>query len=375
VGRTTRATAALALALMAAGGPAFGAGQTGGKVLSVDVSQFPAVRLTVSLPGTADLKVGDVQLTENGQSIPDVIVKSLAVSNGEYQSVAFAIDNSKQTSLSELRQLTDAAHAFIAAVPSTVPFGVLTLAPKPQSLVKIAFHDQPAARRALDSIRPSGSDSSLSDGLIAATKLFPIRGQHNILVLSASGSWSGSASSGDVSKAVQKAGARVFAITLGSRPPSELAAMAAKTGGSTSTASGGDLSSVTDSLAHQIGDQYLLSYQSVAGAGDRLDLAVTVHGQTIQASTTVPTSATPGFSPTPNPALFSGTRGYLLIGAILVALLVLSSIPGRFRQRRNRAGEGGRQRESRGGGGGRGRREGRGGRRGRRRDRAGRQGR
>ncbi|MDP9295679.1 MAG: VWA domain-containing protein [Actinomycetota bacterium] len=357
---------ALALTMMAAGGPASGAGQAAGKVLSVDVSQFPAVRLTVSLPGTADLKVGDVQLTENGQPIPDVIVKSLAVSNGEYQSVAFAIDNSKQTSPSELKQLTDTAHAFIAAVPSTVPFGVVTLASKPQSLVKIAFHDQPAARRALDSIRPSGSDSALSDGLIAATKVFPIRGQHNILVLSASGSWSGSASSGAMSKAVQKAGARVFAITLGSQPPRKLTAIAAKTGGSTSTASGSDLSSVTGSLAHQIGDQYLLAYQSVAGAGDRLDLAVTVNGQTIQASTTVPTSATPGFSPTPNPALFSGTRGYLLIVVILVALLVLSSLPGRLRHRRNRAGRGGGPREGRGGGGGRGRRESRGGGRGRR---------
>ena len=55
--------AAVALAATGAGaasslGPA--------QVVSTDVSRFPSVLVTLSLPGTKDLKVDDVVLTENG---------------------------------------------------------------------------------------------------------------------------------------------------------------------------------------------------------------------------------------------------------------------------------------------------------------------
>ena len=151
------ATVLFALASIALAGTGAGAASSLGpaQIVSTDVSRFPSVLVTLSLPGTKDLKVDDVVLTENGTQIPQggrhgVIVKSLAVSSGEYQSVVLAIDNSKDVSDSELKAILNAAHAFIAAVPSTVPFGVVTLASKPQVLQKAVFHDQPDARRALE---------------------------------------------------------------------------------------------------------------------------------------------------------------------------------------------------------------------------------
>src|SRR5205085_1473017 len=141
--------------------------------------------------------------------------------------------------------------------------------------------------------------------------------------------------------AVGKAHARVSAIVLGSQQGSDLSALVDRSGGTSTTAASGTFPQAVDALAHRIGNQYLLSYQSVAAPGDRLNFSIDVKGQTFQTSATVPSSATPLVSPTPNPALFSGTHGYVLIIVIIVALLVLTSIPGRMRARRRARGGGG----------------------------------
>jgi len=367
IGRSAAVTTVLcALASVALIGTGAGAASSLGpaQVVSTDVSRFPSVLVTLSLPGTKDLKVDDVVLTENGTQMQQggrhgVIVKSLAVSSGEYQSVVLAIDNSKDVSDAELKAILNAAHAFIAAVPSTVPFGVVTLASKPQVLQKAVFHDQPDARRALDSIKRSSSPVSLDGGLDAAVKgAIAPRGQQSVLLYVA-GSTAGQSISSSTSKAVEKSGARVSAIVLNGKAGGDLSSLSSQTAGTVETATTGTLSQVNDALAHRIGDQFLLSYQSHAGPGEKLDLTIKVNGETLHTSATVPSGAPPGVSPTPDTALFSGTRGYILIIVIIVVVLVLTSIPGRVRDRRRR--------RAGGGGGGAGAGDGGGGRRERRR--------
>jgi hypothetical protein len=281
-----------------------------------------------------------------------VIVKSLAVSSGEYQSVVLAIDNSKDVSDAELKAILNAAHEFIATVPSTVPFGVVTLASKPKVLQKAVFHDQADARRALDSIKSSSSSASLDEGLRVARSALAPRGQRNLL-LYATGSTAGQSISSSTSKAVEKTGARVSAIVLNGKAGGDLSSLSSATAGTVETATTGTLSQVNDALAHRIGDQFLLSYQSHAAPGEKLDLTVQVNGQTLHTSATVPSGAPPGVTPTPDTALFSGTRGYILIIVIVVVLLVLTSIPGRIRDRRRRRAGGGGGHGGGGGGGGR----------------------
>ena len=174
------------------------------------------------------------------------------------------------------------------------------------------------------------------------------RGQRNIVVLSGSATAAQSLSHKTAS-AVGRTGARVFAIVPGSNEGNDLPALVDKSAGSITQTSVGRLPGATNALAHVVGDQYLFSYQSVASPGDLLDISMTVKGHPLKTEVTVPSSATPNASPTPNPALFSGTRGYLLIAVIIVALLVLTSIPGRVRRRRRAGGGGG---GNRGGGGG-----------------------
>jgi hypothetical protein len=336
------------------------------QVVSTDVAKFPSVLVTLSLPGTKDLKVDDVLLTENGTQMEQggrhgVIVKSLAVSSGEYQSVVLAIDNSKDVSASELKTVLNAAHDFIATVPDTVPFGVVTLASKPQVLQKAVFHDQPDARRALDSIKASNAPATLDQGLDAAVKgAIAPRGQRNIVVFSGA-STAAQSLSASTSKSMEKSGARVSAIVFG-KAGGDLSSLTDRTAGTAESATTGTLSQVNEALAHRIGDQFLLSYPSHAGPGDQLSIAIQVSGETLHTSATVPSNAPPGVTPSPKTGVFSGTRGYILIIVIIVALLVLTSIPGRVRDRRRRraGGDGGRG----GGGGGR-----RGGRRTRRRER------
>ncbi|HEY2803459.1 MAG TPA: VWA domain-containing protein [Actinomycetota bacterium] len=364
-GSIAGAAVLFALAAVALGANGAGAASSLGpaQIVSTDVSSFPSVLVALSLPGTKDLKVDDVVLTENGTQMQQggrhgVIVKSLAVSSGEYQSVVLAIDNSKDVSDSELKAILNAAHEFIAAVPSTVPFGVVTLASKPQVLQKAVFHDQPAARRALESIKSSSSPASLDEGLRVARSALAPRGQRSLL-LYASGSTAGQSISSSTSKAVEKTGARVSAIVLNGKAGGDLSSLSSATAGTVETATTGTLLQVNDALAHRIGDQFLLSYQSHATPGQKLDLTVQVNGQTLHTSATVPSGARPGVTPTPDTALFSGTRGYILIIVIVVVLLVLTSIPGRIRDRRRRRARGG-------GGGGEGNTGG--GRKGRRRE-------
>jgi hypothetical protein len=362
IGRSI-AVAAVFFALAAVALAATGAGAASSlgpaQVVSTDISRFPSVLVTLSLPGTKDLKVDDVVLTENGTQLQQggrhgVIVKSLAVSSGEYQSVVLAIDNSKDVSDPELKAILNAAHEFISTVPNTVPFGVVTLASKPQVLQKAVFHDQPDARRALDSIKRSSASASLDEGLDAAVKgAIAPRGQQTVL-LYVTGSTAGQSISSSTSKTVEKSGARVSAIVLNGKAGGDLSSLSSATAGVVEAATTDTLSQVNDALAHRIGDQFLLSYQSHAGPGEKLDLAIQVNGETLHTSATVPSGAPPGVTPTPDTALFSGTRGYILIIVIIVVLLVLTSIPGRVRdRRRRRAGGGG---GGRGGGGGGGRR-------------------
>ena len=360
IGRSIAAAAVLSFVVLSAT-TAGAAGSLGpAQVVSTDVSTFPSVLVTLSVPGTKDLRVEDVVLTENGTQMSQggrhgVIVKSLAVSNGEYQSVVLAIDNSKDVSNAELKAILNAAHDFIDTVPSTVPFGVVTLASKPQVLQKAVFHDQPEARGALDSIKRSSSPASIDAALHAATEAIAPRGQRNILIFSG-GSTAGQSISSSTSKDLEKSGARVSAIALNGKAGGDLSSLSNATGGTVGAATTGTLSQVNDELAHRIGDQFLLSYQSHAGPGEKIDLTIDVNGETLRTSATVPSGAAPGVTPTPDTALFSGTRGYVLIIVIIVALLVLTSIPGRVRDRRRRRAGGGAGRGGGGGGGGRQRR-------------------
>ena len=310
------------------------------QVVATDVGEFPSVLVTLSLPGTSELKKDDVTVTENGTQYEQggrhgVIVKSLAVSSGGYQSVVLAIDNSKDVSSSELKAILNAAHDFIAAVPNTVPFGVVTLASKPAVLQEAVFHDQPEARRALESIGPSSAPGALDEGLQAATEAIAPRGQRNILLFTA-GSTSGQSISGGTSNAVEKSGARLSAIVLGEKVGGDLAHLSDATAGTVDAATVGTLKPVNEALAHRIGDQFLVSYQSHAGPGEHLDISIAVNGGTLHTSATVPAGGVPAATPSPKTGLFSGTRGYILIIVIIVALLVLTSIPGRLRERRRK---------------------------------------
>ena len=190
------------------------------------------------------------------------------------------------------------------------------------------------------------------------------RGQQSVL-LYVTGSAAGQSISSSTSKAVEKSGARLSAIVLNGKAGGDLSSLSSATAGTVETATTGTFSEVNNALAHRIGDQFLLSYQSHAGPGEKLDLTIKVNGETLHTSATVPSGAPPGVSPTPDTALFSGTRGYILIIVIIVVLLVLTSIPGRVRERRRRRAGGG----GRGGEGGGGRGDGGGGRGNRRRER------
>jgi hypothetical protein len=335
----------MAAMILVAGGPAAAGGATGGssagsdRIVSIDVANFPSVLITLSLPGTSELKVDDVTVTENGATLAQggrhgVIVKSLAVSNGEYQSVVFAIDNSDQVSATELRSFISAAHSFVSAVPSTVPFGVVTLASKSKVIQSVSFSDQAQTQQALDSIGSSSGGSSLDEGLVAAMKATASRGQRNIVVL-ASAATARQAISSKTDRAIDRSGARVFAIVLGNAG-SRLATTSNRTGGIVDSASAQSLSTVTNALAHEIGDQYLLSYQSHAAAGQRLDISVAVNNQTLHTSAIAPAAAHGAVTPSPSGGLFRGTHGFVLIIALIVLFVVLTSIPGRLRDRRKR---------------------------------------
>ena len=161
----------IAAAASTAVGPASAHAQVAGDAVVVggsDVTAYPTVSLTVSVPGTVTPAVAaNVAVTEAGQR-RDVTVEPLASDDLQ---VVLAIDTSGSMSGAPLDAAKDAATQFLAKVPERTPVAVVGFGEK--SSVQSAFTaDKIDSRQAIAGLRPRG-ETTLFDAVVMSASLFP----------------------------------------------------------------------------------------------------------------------------------------------------------------------------------------------------------
>jgi tight adherence protein B len=133
-----------------------------------DLTGFPTVSLTVSVPGAVTPAVAaNVTVTEAGAR-RDVTVEPLASDDLQ---VVLAIDTSGSMTGAPLDAAKDAATQFLAKVPERTPVAVVGFGEK--SFVQSAFTaDKIDSRQAIAGLRPRG-ETTLFDAVVMSANLFP----------------------------------------------------------------------------------------------------------------------------------------------------------------------------------------------------------
>src|SRR6185437_12706756 len=113
VGAVKRAAVLALLALLAVASLAGGASATGGVSLTeAKGSPFPNRSFVLSLPTSRSLTAGDVNVTENGNSVPGVSLISAADANKRAFGVVLVIDSSESMAGKPIDGAMAAARAF-----------------------------------------------------------------------------------------------------------------------------------------------------------------------------------------------------------------------------------------------------------------------
>jgi tight adherence protein B len=308
--------------------PAFAADPTAPvtSIRSVDTDQFPAVKVTVSTPGSTTLSSDDVHVTENGKPVPAVAVQPLSTS-GQQVDVVLAIDASRSMEGEPLKLALQAANTFLSQLPPSVRVGVVTFGQDVRTPVALTT-DRDKAAKAIAATQTIGIGTRLYDGVEAAASQFSGPGQHNIVLLSDGGDTISNGTESQAVSAAKKAGAQIFAVSLETEAsePKVLQSLASGTDGSFSSTSAADLQRIYEGLAQEISDQYVVTYRSTAAPGSQIDLSVEAAGGSDSSVLIAPKGhvAPPAHSPVPveeGSPLLTGT-----IGLIVVVLLAFAAL-------------------------------------------------
>ncbi len=329
--------------------PAFAADSTAPatSIRSVDTNQFPAVKVTVSTPGSTTLSSEDVHVTENGKPVSAVAVQPLSTS-GQQVDVVLAIDASRSMEGEPLKLALEAANTFLSQLPPSVRVGVVTFGQDVRTPVTLTT-DRDKAAKAIDATQTIGIGTRLYDGVEAAASQFSGPGQHNIVLLSDGGDTISNGTESQAVSAAKKAGAQIFAVSLETEAsePKVLQSLASGTDGSFSSTSAADLQRIYEGLAQEISDQYVVTYRSSAAPGSQIDLSVEAAGGSDSSVLIAPKVhvAPPAHSPTPaveSSPLLSGTIGLIVVillafGALFVIAYLLLGTGARARRERELA--------------------------------------
>jgi tight adherence protein B len=282
-----RALASASLALVAltlTAGPASAAQVT---VRAVDTGEFPTVRLSVLVNGSAPATT-DFQLRENGAVVAGsrLQVRPLKQTSQSVGTV-LVIDTSGSMRWGAINQAKAAAKQFIA---NRAPNDWIALVSfSSQAVLQTDFtQDGAVLESAVDGLQAAG-ETALWDGLILGGRLY---GKHpelqpNLVLLSDGGDTVSAGTEQEALAGLTSAHAAVFAIGIASDEfnPGLLSGLVAGSGGSLSTsASPDDLSTQFARVRQAIENQYELVYQSSSSDGSlALDLTVGQLTSSVQA--------------------------------------------------------------------------------------------
>ena len=276
----------------------------------LDLSAWPKV--AVSLAGGESR---DFSITENGQQVSDVSVKSFDES-GTTVEVILAIDTSGSMLGEPHAASLSAARRFIATVPQNVRVGLVTFADTARVVVT------PTAARArvlkaLGTLSAVG-ETALYDAVRTSAGAFGKADQRNLVLLSDGGDTVSSASLSTALRSAKRSKVAVHTVglTSGEADLATLKSMSSKTGGSYSVADVAELSTMFEGLAGDIENQYILTYRSRIEAGEQFTVEITsADGSDQRLSLAPEESSTEPRPVAPEPAdpLLTGTAGLMTV--------------------------------------------------------------
>ncbi len=260
--------AALVVTLCAT--PSLGAPSTPVRIRKLDFAHFPRVTLLSSIQGGTE----DVAVTENGQSVGDFTIESLAASGREVD-VMLVIDTSGSMKGEPIASAVASALKFVTSLPDVVKVGIVTFSDDAE-VVHEPTLDHPSVLGSLGDLKARG-ETALYDGIaLAADAVVGGEAQHNVVLLSDGADTSSNASLAEAIRKAKKAHAAVFSVglTSGEFDATALKQLAKQTGGRYSPVGTAELSRLYQGLATELSNQYVISYESKLTDGGQVTVAI-----------------------------------------------------------------------------------------------------
>jgi tight adherence protein B len=258
------------------------------RITEAGAAGFPGRAYVLSLPTGRQLRSGQVQVTENGNGVAGVSVVPVAEARPHDFGVVLVIDASTSMEGKPERAALSAARAFAAQRKAQEQLALITYNVSPTVVLPFTT-DQAKIDAALAKQPPFIYGTHIYDAVVESLR--QLRSAHigagTIVVLSDGQEQS---AHGDVGKheteasaaaAARGAHVRVFTVGLRSRLSklATLKSLASDTGGRyVETRSIAQLAGIYNELGSQLANEYLIRYQSLAGPGKRINVAVRVKG-------------------------------------------------------------------------------------------------
>jgi tight adherence protein B len=331
---------AIVLGLVALATAVPAAAVTGGiHITEAGSSSFPGRSYVLSLPTGMKLKPSQVSVTENGGSVAGVSVVPVAEARPQDFGVVLAIDASTSMEGKPEKAAFYAAQAFAGQRRGQEQLAVLTYNISPTVVLPFTT-DQAKIDQALSKQPPFVYGTHIYDAVVQS--LDELRKAHinagTLVLLSDGQEQRGRDDLGNhetlatATAAARAAHVRIFAVGLRSRLSklSTLRQLAHETGGRyVETTSISELAAIYDQLGTQLANEYLVSYQSLAGPGKHLEVKIQVAGVSSVATTAyetpkltvVATGPKAPYHPSASTRLWSSFATMVAVG-LAVAILV-----------------------------------------------------
>lgn len=233
-------------------------------VQGVDTSQYPLVRLSVTVPPTMADDKPTFELSENASPIEDVKAGSLSRKDSPAQ-VILIIDTSGSMKGQPLDDAKAAAFRFIDAMGPDASIALVAFDDAPR-VVTPYTNDRAQLDKGIQSLMAQG-ETALYDALVMGSALVPEVGgsQRSMIVLSDGGDTVSNASFEKTISGLKKTGVPLYAVALKSDEynPNALSLLAKESGGKlVPVAKSNQLTSLFEGIAKEISNVWVLEYTS-----------------------------------------------------------------------------------------------------------------
>jgi Flp pilus assembly protein TadB/Mg-chelatase subunit ChlD len=330
--------AAFALALGVLAGTASAAGSTPAvRVVEAKGPAFPMRTYVLTLKTGLGLTTHNVRVTENGDDVLDTSLVPASEASKKTFGVVLVLDTSYSMKGKPLAAALDAANAFVAQRNKNEQVGIIEFNQDETTALRLTTSPT-KINAALATPPVINTGTHIYDALAKAEAMLAAAniGSGSIVLLSDGADHHSTKTLPEVTKTLS-ANTKIYTIGLNdaSYKPGTLKALAKAGHGEYKEAKAQDLAALFDQLSRTLSNEYLLTYKSLAGANQAVEVKVSVNG----AGTAVAGYRTPSL---PNayttPATYKPSVGnriwssaitmlvFALLAAGVVAFIIISAL-------------------------------------------------